>query len=59
LDHISEKLETSFWVKILKFFFADADPDPGSFLTLDPGSKMGKIRIRDKHHGSATLIDGI
>jgi hypothetical protein len=30
---------------ILKFF--DADPDPGIFLTLDPGSGMGKIRIRD------------
>jgi hypothetical protein len=43
-NHISESLETIFWVKILKFF--DADPDPGSeiFLTLwdgkisDPGS---------------------
>ncbi len=28
-DHISESLETSFWVKILKFFDSDADPDPG------------------------------
>jgi hypothetical protein len=49
LDHISESLETIFWVKILKFFDADVDPDPGSenpriFLTwirdrknLDPG----------------------
>jgi hypothetical protein len=50
-DHISESLETIFWVKIpvpvLKFFDADADPDPGSgnlltldlkiILTLDPG----------------------
>jgi hypothetical protein len=26
-DHISESLETTFGVKILKFF--DADPDPG------------------------------
>jgi hypothetical protein len=33
LDHISESLETIFWVKILKFFDAD------------PGWK--KIRIRD------------
>jgi hypothetical protein len=34
-DHISESLETIFWVKILIFF------DPGSviFLTLDPGWK--------------------
>jgi hypothetical protein len=37
-DHISESLETiffHFWVKILKFFYAD------------PGSWMEKIRIRD------------
>jgi hypothetical protein len=34
-DHISESLETIFWVKILKFFDAD------------PGSGMEKIRIRD------------
>jgi hypothetical protein len=33
LDHISESLETIFWVKILKFFDAD------------PGSGMEKIRI--------------
>jgi hypothetical protein len=32
-DHISESLETVFWVKILKFF----DADPG-----------GKIRIQDR-----------
>jgi hypothetical protein len=36
LDHISESILTNFWVKILKFF--DADPDPGIFWTLDPGS---------------------
>jgi hypothetical protein len=34
-DHISESLETIFWVKILKFFDAD------------PGSGKEKIRIRD------------
>jgi hypothetical protein len=39
-DNISESLETIIWVKILKFF--DANP--------------GKIQIRDKHPGSATLI---
>jgi hypothetical protein len=39
--HISESLETNFWVIILKFFDAD------------PGWK--KIQIRDKHPGSATL----
>jgi hypothetical protein len=43
-DHISECLETIFWVKIPKFF--DAYPVSG----------MEKIRIRDKHPGSATLI---
>jgi hypothetical protein len=37
LDHISESLETIFWVKIFEFFDADADP----------GSRMEKIRIRD------------
>ncbi len=34
-DHISESLETIFWVTILKFFNAD------------PGSGMEKIQIRD------------
>jgi hypothetical protein len=40
-DHISdsESLETIFWVKILKFFDAEANPDPGS--------GMEKIRIQD------------
>jgi hypothetical protein len=33
-DHISESLETIFWVKILKFF--DADADPGSGNLFDP-----------------------
>jgi hypothetical protein len=28
-DHISESLETIFWLKKLKFF--DEDSDPGSF----------------------------
>jgi hypothetical protein len=52
-DHNSVSLETIFGVKILKFF--DADADPGIFLTLDPGSGMEKIRVWDKHPGSATL----
>jgi hypothetical protein len=34
-DHISESLGTIFWVKLLKFFYAD------------PGSGMEKIRIRE------------
>jgi hypothetical protein len=41
-DHISESLETIFWVKILKFFD-------------EPGSRTKKIRIRDKHLGAATM----
>jgi hypothetical protein len=39
LDHISESLETIFWVKILIFFDADPDPGSGIFLALDPGLK--------------------
>jgi hypothetical protein len=41
-DHISfsESLKTIFWVKILTFF--DADADPGILLALDPGSGMEK-----------------
>jgi hypothetical protein len=45
-DDIPECLETIFWVKILKFF----DADPG---WKKIGSEMEKIRIRDKHFGSA------
>jgi hypothetical protein len=32
------------------------DQVSGIFLILDPGSVMGKIRIRDKQSGSATLL---
>jgi hypothetical protein len=46
-DHFSESLETVFWVKILKFFHADLDLDPG-WKNLDQGSG---INIQ----GSATL----
>jgi hypothetical protein len=42
-NYISKSLETIFWVSKLKFF--DADPRSG----------MEKIRIRDKHPGSAKL----
>ncbi len=47
LDHISERFETIFWVKILKFFHEDADP--GIFLTLEPGWKTFGSWIRDEH----------
>jgi hypothetical protein len=36
-DLISESLETIFWVKIPKF------------TDVDPGTWMGKIRIRDRY----------
>jgi hypothetical protein len=47
-EHISDSLETIFWVKNTKFF--DADSRSGIFLTLDPGSGMEKFGsgIRDK-----------
>jgi hypothetical protein len=35
LDHISGSLETIFWVTLIKFFNADADPGSKIFLTLD------------------------
>jgi hypothetical protein len=41
-DHISESLETIFWVKIIKFF--DADPGLG---WKKFGSGMEKLRIRE------------
>jgi hypothetical protein len=41
------ELRNKFLGKILKFFEVDADLDPGIIFTLDPGSGMGKIRIRD------------
>ncbi len=36
LDHVSDRLERIFCVKILKFF--DADADPGFENLFDPGS---------------------
>jgi hypothetical protein len=56
LDHVSESLETIFWVKILKigtvlkFFAAVADLE--IFLALDPGWKRfgSGINIPDPHH---------
>jgi hypothetical protein len=49
-DHISESLETIFWVKILKFF--DADPGRKKFGS---GIQDGK----NSDPGSATLREGI
>jgi hypothetical protein len=50
----TENTETIFWVKILRFF----DADPG-WKNKDPGSGMGKIRGRDKHLGSTTMLENI
>jgi hypothetical protein len=36
-DHISESLETVFWVKKYLNFYTDPDPGSGIFLILDPG----------------------
>ncbi len=55
LEHIYESLEIMCWIKMLKFFDADADQDPGLCLTLDPGWKKLRSRIQNKHPGSATL----
>ncbi len=58
-DQIFESLETIFGVKkILKFFDADVDADPGSGNLFDPGSGIrdGKkfwSGILDKHPESA------
>jgi hypothetical protein len=41
-DHISESLENSFWVKILKFFGADADPGSGNLFYPGSGSRDRK-----------------
>jgi hypothetical protein len=51
--HISERLETIFWVKILKF--VDADPESGmKKIWIQDGKELGS-GIRKKHPGSATL----
>jgi hypothetical protein len=50
-------LETIFWVKILKFFEADADPRSGTLF--DPWSGMEIMWIQDKHPGSTTLSETV
>jgi hypothetical protein len=49
-DHISENLETGFWVKILEFFYADPGSRDGK--NSDPGwKKFGSgINIPDPQH---------
>ena len=50
-DHISESLETVFWVKILKFF----DADPG-WKKFGSGIRDGKDRFRDPDSGKSSRI---
>jgi hypothetical protein len=60
-EHISESLETIFWVKILQFFDADEYPDPGSGNLFDPGSRIRDGKNSDpgcKHPVSVTLVIG-
>jgi hypothetical protein len=47
--YYSESLETIFWVKLLKFF--DADADPGSRNVFDPGSGNRDVKIRIRGPG--------
>jgi hypothetical protein len=53
-DHISESLESIFWVKILKFFYADLERGSRIRNLFDPGSRMEKIQIR--YPGSKMFI---
>ncbi len=54
LDHISESLETIFWVKMV-FKFFDEDPGSGNLFYPGSGIRDGKIRIRNT---SAEDVDG-
>jgi hypothetical protein len=54
-DHIYERLETIVGVlKYLNSLMRIRDLGFG-MINSDPGYRMEKIRIRDKHPGSATL----
>jgi hypothetical protein len=57
LDHISDSLETIFWVKILKFF--DADPESGTgkiWIRVEKNSDLGSgINIPDPQHGEKRI----
>jgi hypothetical protein len=46
-EHISESLETIFWVKILKYLDAEAEPDPGSGNIFDLGSGILDVKDSD------------
>ena len=47
LDHISDSLETIFWVQILKFFAADPESGMEEILVRDRGWKKVRYRIQE------------
>jgi hypothetical protein len=58
LDHISESLETIFYVKILKFFDADLDPGSGNLINLG-SSQIRNTAMHCKKSGNPYLcVDG-
>jgi hypothetical protein len=55
-DRIPASLETMFWVKFLKFFYADPEWKKfGSGILDGKNSDPGSV-IRDEHPGSVTLL---
>jgi hypothetical protein len=55
-DHISESLETIFWVKIPKFFGADPGSGIETIQIWNQGWRKLGSGIKNKHPGSATLF---
>jgi hypothetical protein len=57
-DHISECLETIFWIKILKFFEVDTGSEFGmeQIRIRDPEWKKFGFRIQDEHPGTSRNI---
>ncbi len=49
LDHIAESLETTFWVKILKFFGVDPGSGMGNILGYHRSCKDVRPAIATKH----------
>jgi hypothetical protein len=56
MSWIRNTVRNNFWVKILKFFDADADPDQGSWNLFDPESGFPEEKNSDP--GSVINIPG-